>query len=58
MRATCTKPASPLAENAFSPNQSGKLGVRLSGVFAKLGARDRVDAVNRAVARGLVPPRA
>ena len=31
--------------------------VRLSGVFAKLGAHDRVDAVNRAVARGLVPPR-
>ena len=26
MRATCAKPASPLAENAFSPNQSGKLG--------------------------------
>ena len=26
--------------------------------LAKLGARDRVDAVNRAVARGLVPPRA
>ena len=32
--------------------------VRLSGVFAKLGARDRVDAINRAVKRGLVPPRA
>ena len=32
--------------------------VRLTGIFAKLGARDRVDAVNRAVARGLVPPRA
>ena len=32
--------------------------VRLSGIFTKLGARDRVDAVNRAVARGLVPPRA
>lgn len=31
--------------------------VRLTGIFAKLGARDRVDAVNRAVARGLVPPR-
>ena len=27
MRATCAKPASPLAENAFSPNQSGKLGL-------------------------------
>ena len=26
MKATCVKPASPLAENAFSPNQSGKLG--------------------------------
>ena len=26
MRATCAKPASPLAENVFSPNQSGKLG--------------------------------
>ena len=26
MRATCIKPASPLAQNAFSPNQSGKLG--------------------------------
>jgi hypothetical protein len=26
MRATCAKPASPLAENAFSPNQRGKLG--------------------------------
>jgi two-component system NarL family response regulator len=32
--------------------------VRLSSVFAKLGARDRVDAVNRAVERGLIPPRA
>ena len=32
--------------------------VRLTGIFAKLGARDRVDAVNRAVARGLIPPRA
>lgn len=32
--------------------------VRLSGVFVKLGARDRVDAVNRAVARGIIPPRA
>ena len=32
--------------------------VRLSGIFAKLGARDRVDAVNRAVERGLIPPRA
>ncbi|MBO4708887.1 MAG: response regulator transcription factor [Kiritimatiellae bacterium] len=32
--------------------------VRISGVFAKLGARDRVDAVNRAVERGLIPPRA
>ncbi len=32
--------------------------VRLSGVFAKLGARDRVDAVNLAVTRGLIPPRA
>ena len=28
MRATCIKPASPLAQNAFSPNQSGKLGSR------------------------------
>ena len=28
MKATCVKPASPLAENAFSPNQSGKLGKR------------------------------
>jgi len=27
MKATCAKPASPLAENAFSPNQSGKLGL-------------------------------
>jgi lipopolysaccharide export system permease protein len=26
MKATCVKPASPLAKNAFSPNQSGKLG--------------------------------
>ena len=32
--------------------------VRLSGIFTKLGARDRVDAVNRAVERGLIPPRA
>jgi hypothetical protein len=26
MNATRAKPASPLAKNAFSPNQSGKLG--------------------------------
>jgi len=26
MRATCAKPASPLTKNAFSLNQSGKLG--------------------------------
>ena len=32
--------------------------VRLTGIFTKLGARDRVDAVNRAVERGLIPPRA
>ena len=32
--------------------------VRLTGIFAKLGARDRVDAVNRAVARGGTSPRA
>ena len=27
MKATCAKPASPLAGNAFSQNQSGKLGL-------------------------------
>ena len=27
MRATCAKPASPLTKNAFSLNQSGKLGM-------------------------------
>ena len=33
MRATYAKPASPLAKNAFSPNQSGKLGTFENGVF-------------------------
>jgi len=32
MKATCVKPASPLAENAFLPNQSGKLGKTDVGV--------------------------
>ena len=32
--------------------------VRLSNIFAKLDARDRVEAVNRAVAAGILPPRA
>ena len=32
MKATCVKPASPLAENAFLPNQSGKLGKELAEV--------------------------
>ena len=34
MKATCVKPASPLAENAFSPNQSGKLGKELIETLA------------------------
>ena len=38
MRATCIKPASPLAQNAFSPNQSGKLGT----VFVKDGKEYRI----------------
>ena len=29
MRATCAKPASPLTKNAFSLNQSGKLGTEM-----------------------------
>ena len=40
MRATCIKPASPLAQNAFSPNQSGKLGFyHIWRAPAKRGAR-------------------
>ena len=29
MKATCVKPASPLAKDAFLPNQSGKLGTKI-----------------------------
>ena len=37
MRATRAKPASSLAQNAFSQNQSGKLGQRYGGDFAGEG---------------------
>ena len=40
MKATCVKPASPLAENAFSPNQSGKLG-KMSDSVTYERVRDR-----------------
>ncbi|MGN0854340.1 MAG: response regulator [Kiritimatiellia bacterium] len=32
--------------------------VRMSAIFAKLGVADRVSAVNEAIARGILPPRA
>ena len=40
MKATCAKPASPLAGNAFSQNQSGKLG---TGFFSSQVTRDALD---------------
>ena len=42
MKATCVKPASPLAKDAFLPDQSGKLGTvplseRQKQTFEKVG---------------------
>ena len=36
MKATCVKPSSPLAENAFSPDQSGKLGLYHNRIASQL----------------------
>ena len=65
MKATCVKPASPLAENAFSPNQSGKLGRRAAirgySVAGKTGTAQKVvnghysDSLFRATFCGMVP---
>ena len=49
MRATCIKPASPLAQNAFSPNQSGKLGTRLAGRRFEDGATKVLDASGKTI---------
>ena len=60
MKATCVKPASPLAENAFSPNQSGKLGttdtpglLRVS-FFGPFYADYRVMLIDKDYSRALV----
>ena len=54
MKATCVKPASPLAKDAFLPDQSGKLGKRRALRHERLSALERDGlAVERKCAVGV-----
>ena len=46
MKATCAKPASPLAGNAFSQNQSGKLGKSAAEANTERGKNGIIHAMN------------